>query len=151
MYHLRQDKPLTEKSQENYFNGTLARLFDQEKPNQILFSYLKNDKCIGYGGLVHINWIDKNAEISFVLNTEIEKEQFEYHWLNYLKLINQLAFEELQFHKVFVYAFDLRPHLYQAIEKGGLIEVNELEAQDIDTETDWKIAELKYQIMKDSE
>jgi len=57
----------------------------------------------------------------------------------------------LQFHKVFVYAFDLRPHLYQAIEKGGLIEVNELEAQDIDTETDWKIAELKYQIMKDSE
>ena len=39
MYHLRQDKPLTEKSQENYFNGTLARLFDQEKPNQILFSF----------------------------------------------------------------------------------------------------------------
>jgi N-acylneuraminate cytidylyltransferase len=36
-------------------------------------------------------------------------------------------------------------------EKTGFIEVNELEAQDIDTETDWKIAELKYQIMKDSE
>jgi RimJ/RimL family protein N-acetyltransferase len=119
IYHLRQDKLLTEKSQENYFNGSVARLFNQEKPNQILFSYLKNGKCIGYGGLVHINWIDKNAEISFVLNTEVEKKQFEYHWLNYLKLIEQLAFEELQFHKVFVYAFDLRPHLYQAIEKGG--------------------------------
>ena len=36
-------------------------------------------------------------------------------------------------------------------DKTGFIEVNELEAQDIDTETDWKIAELKYQIMKDSE
>lgn len=119
IYHLRQDKPLTEKSQDDYFNGSVARLFDQEEPNQILFSYLKNERCIGYGGLVHINWIDKNAEISFVLNTELEKEQFEYHWLNYLKLIDQLAFEELQFHKVFVYAFDLRPHLYQAIEKGG--------------------------------
>ena len=119
MYHLRQNKRLTEKSQDDYYNGTLAKLFDQEKPNQILFSYLKNEILIGYGGLVHINWIDKNAEISFVLNTELEKEQFEYHWLNYLKLIDQLAFEELQFHKVFVYAFDLRPHLYQAIEKGG--------------------------------
>jgi N-acylneuraminate cytidylyltransferase len=29
----------------------------------------------------------------------------------------------------------------------GFIVVNELEAQDIDTETDWKIAELKYKIM----
>jgi pseudaminic acid cytidylyltransferase len=36
-------------------------------------------------------------------------------------------------------------------DKTGFIEVNELEAQDIDTETDWKIAELKYQIMNDSE
>jgi len=119
IFHLRQDKPLTELSQESYFKGTVAKLFEPKKPNQILFSYLQNGKCIGYGGLVHINWIDKNAEISFVLNTEVEKKQFEYHWLNYLKLIEQLAFEELQFHKVFVYAFDLRPHLYQAIEKGG--------------------------------
>ena len=61
----------------------------------------------------------RNAEISFVLNTDLEKKQFEYHWLNYLKLIEILAFEELQFHKIFVYAFDLRPHLYKVIEKGG--------------------------------
>ena len=76
MYHLRQDKPLTEKSQEDYFIGPVARLFDQEKPNQILFSYLKNDKCIGYGGLVHINWIDMNAEISFIVATELEEDNF---------------------------------------------------------------------------
>jgi RimJ/RimL family protein N-acetyltransferase len=119
LFHLRQTEVLTEKSQDNYFKKAVASLFEQQNPNQVLFSYFKNEIFIGYGGLVHINWIDKNAEISFVLNTELEKEQFEYHWLNYLKLIDQLAFEELQFHKVFVYAFDLRPHLYQAIEKGG--------------------------------
>ena len=115
MYHLRQDKPLTEKSQENYFNGTLARLFDQEKPNQILFSYLKNDKFIGYGGLVHINWIDKNAEISFIMNTDLEEDHFHFHWSTYLKMIEFLAFEELSFHKIYVYAFDLRPHLYKVL------------------------------------
>lgn len=119
IFHLRQDKPLTEKSQENYFKTSLAPLFDQPKPNQILFSYLNNEVLVGYGGLVHINWIDRNAEISFVLNTELEKKQFEYHWLIFLKLIDVLAFDELKFHKVFVYAFDLRPHLYQVIEKGG--------------------------------
>ncbi|TYB78755.1 pseudaminic acid cytidylyltransferase [Bizionia myxarmorum] len=32
----------------------------------------------------------------------------------------------------------------------GYIEINELEAQDIDTETDWKIAELKYKMMADA-
>ena len=31
----------------------------------------------------------------------------------------------------------------------GCIEINELEAQDIDTETDWKLAELKYKLLSD--
>jgi pseudaminic acid cytidylyltransferase len=31
----------------------------------------------------------------------------------------------------------------------GCIEINELEAQDIDTETDWKLAELKYKLLLD--
>ena len=115
MYHLRQEKPLTEKYQEDYFNGTVAGLFDHKKPNQILFSYLKNDKCIGYGGLVHINWKDKNAEISFIINTDLEENHFHFHWSTYLKMIESLAFEELSFHKIYVYAFDLRPNLYKVL------------------------------------
>ena len=31
------------------------------------------------------------------------------------------------------------------------IVVDEMEVQDIDNETDWKLAEIKYQIMKDME
>ena len=30
----------------------------------------------------------------------------------------------------------------------GAIEISELEAQDIDSETDWKLAEMKYRLMK---
>lgn len=85
----------------------------------MLFSYLENDVCIGYGGLVHINWVDKNAEISFIMNTELEAEKFEFHWSTYLGLIEQLAFNELSFHKIFTYAFDLRPHLYTVLEKNN--------------------------------
>lgn len=121
MYHLRQNKYLTIEDQENYFTNIVSSLFKQDKPSQILFSYLENDVCIGYGGLVHINWIDKNAEISFVMNTEIEIESFQKHWINYLLLIEKVAFEELQFHKIFTYAFDLRPHLYEALENSGFI------------------------------
>jgi RimJ/RimL family protein N-acetyltransferase len=122
IYHLRQNKPLTVEDQENYFNTVVDALFDQVQPNQILFSYLENDICIGYGGLVHINWIDKNAEISFIMNTDLEKENFQNHWSIYLGLIEKVAFEELSFHKIFVYAFNLRPHLNIALESSGYIE-----------------------------
>jgi RimJ/RimL family protein N-acetyltransferase len=116
IYHLRQSKPLDKESQDKYFDAVVTKLFEVEKPNQILFSYLENGVCIGYGGLVHINWIDKNAEISFVLNTSLEIKFID-HWCIFLSLIEQVAFEDLQFHKIFTYAFDLRPLLYIALEK----------------------------------
>lgn len=122
IYHLRQNKPLTREDQDRYFETVITRLFEDEQPNQILFSYLENDVCIGYGGLVHINWIDKNAEISFIMNTALEKDSFKKHWSIYLELIEKIAFQELKFHKIFVYAFNLRPHLYIALEGFGYIE-----------------------------
>jgi RimJ/RimL family protein N-acetyltransferase len=119
MYHLRQKQPLTKLNQENYFKTTVSNLFDKEQPDQILFSYLKNDECIGYGGLVHINWVDKNAEISFIINTDLEKEYFKFHWSIFLRLIEPLAFEELALNKIYIYAFDLRPHLYEVLLSSG--------------------------------
>lgn len=119
MYHLRQHEPLTKDNQDFYFNTVIAKLFEQEKPNQILFSYLKGDKCIGYGGLVHINWIDKNAEISFIMDTSLEKQTFEFHWIKFSELIEQVAFRKLHLHKVFTYAFNIRSYLYPILEKAG--------------------------------
>lgn len=122
IYHLRQNRPLTLEDQEKYFDTVVAKLFDQEQPSQILFSFLENDKCIGYGGLVHINWIDKNAEISFIMDTALEKDNFQKLWYDYLNLIEKVAFEELKLHKIFVYAFDLRPQLYEVLKKCQFIE-----------------------------
>lgn len=122
IYHLRQAKPLTEADQKNYFDNVVSKLFEQEKPSQLLFSFLKNGECIGYGGLVHINWIDRNAEISFIMETALEKDFFEYHWSSYLSLIQKVAFSEINFHKIFTYAFDLRPHLYAMLLKNDFTE-----------------------------
>ncbi|MGK0137622.1 MAG: RimJ/RimL family protein N-acetyltransferase [Algoriphagus sp.] len=119
IFHLRQAEPLTKEKQDWYFDNVVAKLFDQEQPNQILFSFLENEECIGYGGLVHINWIDRHAEISFVMNTALEDQFFETNWQNFLRLIEQVAFEDLNFHKLFTYAFDIRPHLYSVLESAG--------------------------------
>ena len=119
IYHLRQDKPLAKEDQDAYFENVVKKLFDQVQPNQILFSFLENGVCIGYGGLVHINWIDKNAEISFIINTDLEKEGFQKYWKIFLNLIEQVAFTDLKLHKISTYALDLRPQLYQVLDYSG--------------------------------
>lgn len=122
IYHLRQTEPLTIEKQIEYFSTVVAHLFEQERPNQLLFSFFEKDNFIGYGGLVHINWIDLNAEISFVMKTELEKNTFAKYWSNYLYLIEKVAFEVLNFHKIFTYSFDVRPHLYQVLKTCGFCE-----------------------------
>ncbi len=116
IYHLRQNKPLTIEDQENYFNCVVQNIFNEDRPNQILFSFLKENTCIGYGGLVHINWEDRNAEISFIMKTSLEQQSFDENWRNYLNLIEKVAFNQLSLHKIYTYAFDVRPHLYRALE-----------------------------------
>jgi hypothetical protein len=86
IYHLRQAKPLTKNDQDSYFKNIINKLFEDDKPNQILFSFLKDGNCIGYGGLVHINWIDKNAEISFIMETKLEEINFNMNWSMFLTL-----------------------------------------------------------------
>jgi RimJ/RimL family protein N-acetyltransferase len=122
IYHLRQQRLITEADQDYYFDNVIASLFEMEKPPQILFSYLHNDECIGYGGLVHINWIDKNAEVSFIMNTDLEKDFFAFHWNTFLKLLEKIAFEELCLHKIFTWAFDIRQHLYPVLLSAGFRE-----------------------------
>jgi RimJ/RimL family protein N-acetyltransferase len=75
---------------------------------------------------VHINWKDKNAEISFIIDPKLEKEYFQQHWTTYLALIEQVAFEGLDLRKIYTYAFDLRPHLYKAVEAAGFEKEAEL-------------------------
>ena len=63
---LRQKKPISVKEQSIYYNKIIKKSFQQKKPSIILFSFLFKKKCIGYGGLVHINWKEKQAEVSFL-------------------------------------------------------------------------------------
>ena len=119
IYHLRQSKLLTEDDQKNYFNNIVAKLFNNEQPSQLLFSFLRGETCIGYGGLVHINWIDKNAEVSFLMNTELEKKSFSMHWQIFIGLIEQVAFKDVKMYKIFTYAIDLRPKLYKVLEEAN--------------------------------
>ena len=88
MFHLRQNKKLSRADQDHYFRTIVRPLFSQEKPEQILFSLLEEDRCIGYGGLVHMDWNKLEAEISFLMKTDLELLRFEELWSKFLKMLN---------------------------------------------------------------
>jgi RimJ/RimL family protein N-acetyltransferase len=118
---LRQEEPLTAEQQDDYFRNTIAPQFEQDEPEQLLYSYFYQGEHIGYGGLVHIEWNKRKAEISFLLKPDVGQEEFAIHWMNYLELVEDLAFDDLNLNKIYTYAFDLRPHLYPILEKSGFM------------------------------
>ena len=131
MYHLRQEKTLTENDQEAYFQNIIHPSFKEKTPAQILFSFLKNEKCIGYGGLVHINWQSNEAEVSFIMATELETDNFETNWVKFLHLLEKVAFNDLYLNSLFTYAYDLRPQLYKALENAGFQQTKRLEKEQL--------------------
>lgn len=131
LYHLRQKKILTKKDQDFYFEKILKKQFDEIYPNQILFSFLKNNECVGYGGLVHINWKDKISEISFVMKTSLEEKNFNTFWSLFLSLLKKVAFKNLDLHKIFTFAYDLRPKLYIILENNGFDKEDHIKNYDL--------------------
>ncbi|MDX2171932.1 MAG: GNAT family N-acetyltransferase [Bacteroidota bacterium] len=125
---LRQQSPLTKEHQDNYFKTTIAQLFEQDNPEQLLWSFLENGKLIGYGGLVHIDWESKTAEISFLTETSRNKtkEQFISDWYFYLSILKIMTQKYLNFKSIFTYAYDIRPNLYTALEKAGFKETKRI-------------------------
>ena len=74
---------------------------------------------MGYGGLVHIDWKTKIAEISFLTATELNVDSFNKVWGDFLRVIKHIAFEELSFRKIYTYAIDVRPEIYTTLVKHG--------------------------------
>jgi RimJ/RimL family protein N-acetyltransferase len=120
IYHLRQNKPLTKEDQDAYFENVVSKLFNQEHPNQLLFSFLEKDVCIGYGGLVHIDWKSYHAEISILLNTELNIKNYKNLVLTFFNLIEQVGYE-LKINKIYTFGYDFDDARFEPLYKSGFI------------------------------
>ena len=118
---LRQAAPLTAEQQEAYFQRVVLPLFEQEKPGQLLFSLLHEDELIAYGGLVHLSWPDLRAEVSFLVEPTRAADAATYrqNFLAHLRLLGQVAFEELKFNRLFTETYDIRPAHVAILEEAG--------------------------------
>lgn len=118
---LRQRAFITPHEQQSYFHNMIWPTFVQQQPKQILFSYLYRGTCIGYGGLTHVDWDASRAEISFLVdsNRAQNAKQYEKDFIHFLNLLCQVAFEDLNFHRVFTETFDFREVHIAILEKYG--------------------------------
>lgn len=117
---LRQKAPITPENQQRYYDDVIVPGFSQPQPGQILFSYLLNGTAIGYGGLVHLAWEDKRAEVSFLLNPErLAPETYREDFGCYLNLLKEAAFSRLGFARLFTETYDIRPQHIAILEANG--------------------------------
>jgi RimJ/RimL family protein N-acetyltransferase len=120
---LRQNKFLTSYQQMKYYRTFIIPNFYKRKPEMILFSYLFKKKCIGYGGLVHIDWINKKVELSFLLEPSrlLDEKQYEIEFSIFIKFMKKITFEKLKFNKIYTETFDLleRKKHIEVLEKNG--------------------------------
>ncbi len=107
---LRQKAPITEAQQAAYFDTVVVPDFAADRPRNILFAIEEAGRMIGYGGLVHIAWDDRRAEVSFLLETGLAGTPAETQ--TYLPAFHTamktLAFQDLGFVKLTLETFAFR-------------------------------------------
>jgi hypothetical protein len=118
---LRQKTPLTKEDQIRYYDSIIRKSFYRNEPDVILFSFLYNKECIGYGGLVHIDWNSKVGEVSFVNDTDRTKSNTEHKkdFSIFLKLIFNIAFDDIHLNKLVTETYDIRPAHLKILENSG--------------------------------
>lgn len=125
---LRQNAPLTHSAQETYYRDVVMATFSDEHPAQILLSYLLDGKCIGYGGMVRIDWNLKQAEVSFLVDSlrAIDKETYKTDFSHFLKLIKEIAFNDLYLKRLYTETYDIRPLHISVLESQGFLQEERL-------------------------
>ncbi len=118
---LRQNRLLSEADQLKYYHDVVVPSFEAEQPKIILFSYLLDGRCIGYGGLTNIDWVSGRAEISFLVDTGRTKDEAGYRedFSVFLSLMKEVAFTDVHFNRLFTETFDIRPVHVGILETSG--------------------------------
>jgi len=120
---LRQNKLLTKDEQIQYYHNYIEPSFSQITPKQILFSFLFKNTCIGYGGLTNLDWVNKKAELSFLVETQRAKNDTIYKkdFSTFITLMKTICFEELNFNRLFTETYEFRKYHISILEENGFI------------------------------
>jgi len=109
---LRQSHPISPEEQVAYYAARIWPLLESPEPSDVLVAFLESDRLVGYGGLVHISWPNRRAEVSFLMDPDVvtdRDEAYPRYFAAYLGLIEELAFRDLGLHRLYAETWDVRP------------------------------------------
>lgn len=119
---LRQSAPLTEDQQDRYFATVVRPQLEQERPDQILVALIDDASLVGYGGLVHISWPNRRAEISFMTETtrSADNHRFQSDLRAFLSMVTELA-SRLVLHRLTTECYAFRDDFIEQLEAAGFV------------------------------
>lgn len=120
---LRQMTDITPEQQVNYFSTRIWPAMGSKTPSDVLMSLFYCDELIGYGGLVHIAWEHKRAELSFLVSPARAEDPALYRRDHkyFLSLMKAMAFDHMGFHRLFTETYDVRPLHIANLEDSGFV------------------------------
>jgi RimJ/RimL family protein N-acetyltransferase len=115
---LRQPRPIAPDEQERYYAEHIWPAMAEARPSNLLLGYLEKGRLIGYGGLVHIAWEHRRAEVSFLLDPARTRRDDEYRadFQRFLRLLKEVAFSVLRFNRLFTETYSTREHHIAVLE-----------------------------------
>jgi RimJ/RimL family protein N-acetyltransferase len=118
---LRQPAPISPEQQEAYFAAQIWPTLATPQPENILLVFHEGERLIGYGGLVHIAWEHRRAEVSFLLDPQAASpaEAYARRFTAFLGLMKKLAFDELGFNRLFTETYAVRTEHIAVLEAAG--------------------------------
>jgi len=138
MSALRQSRALSKEDQVAYFNDVVRHEFNQTSPRQVLVRFCLDEKLIGYGGIVHLDWENSRGEVSFLLATQrtLNPQAYQRELGVFFNLIKRLGFCELGLNKLTTEAYAHREYHVRAIEEAGFLREGTLR-QHVKIEGQW--------------
>jgi RimJ/RimL family protein N-acetyltransferase len=117
---LRQKELLTQREQGLYFDEVVKGSLTAKRPDQILLGIEDQNNLVAYGGLVHISWEDRRAELSFLTNGLLNDELYERYFAMFINYVVSIAKNDFGLHKIFTETYAFRRHHISILEKNGL-------------------------------
>lgn len=118
---LRQAEPISVEAQRAYFARAVWPAMEEAEPANLLLAFSEGEQLIGYGGLVHVSWPHRRAEVSFLLRPDLAANEGSYCSLfgAYLGLIKRLAFEGLGMNRLWTETYAFRDAHIATLEAAG--------------------------------
>lgn len=118
---LRQSSEIGPEAQRAYFDTHVWPQKLSAHPRQILFAIERDERLIGYGGLVHIDWEAARAEVSFLLDETLEAQPAlrAEVFTGFLQLMQSVAFDDLRINRLFTETYNTRARHIETLESTG--------------------------------